>query len=105
MSIPCKWPIGPVMIEWCERNGLDATRIPDRNDAILVDEQDGQLWATVTYISLDRDRLGPEVAAAEWRSAQLRGDDLITDTWRVPVDSEPPVTPEWRALFDDQEDA
>ena len=99
---PGKWAVGEPMIEWCRRNGLDATRIPDRNDAILVGEQDGQLWATVTYVSLDRDRRGPEVTAAEWQRAQLCGGDFITDTWRVPVDSEPPLTPEWRALFGGQ---
>lgn len=98
VKAPNKWPVGAPMIEWCERNGLDATRIPDRPDAIVTEAREGQLWARVWHVVSEDDLpwpLGPDVLSAH------RRDDQVEYLRAVPVDSHPPLNPEWAALFPD----
>lgn len=95
-----KWAIGEPMIEWCERNGLDATRIPATEDAIVTAMYQGQLWAVIKFVITD-DELpwtpGPDVIE-KWSD----GDGFSGYTRSVQVDSEPPKTAQWVALFGDQ---
>ena len=96
-TAPSKWAVGGPMIEWCERNGLDASRIPDRPDAIVVRDDRSvphvALIAEVWHVLCDGDP--PVLNARQWRSS---GDE-VEYVRVVPVDSEPPLTPEWVALF------
>ena len=89
------------MIEWCERNGLDARRIPDRNDAITISDDLAQshvaLIADVVYIFGPDDDHVPHYPDAVAKFGD--GYDRVEITRRVPVDSEPPLNPEWVALF------
>ena len=94
-SAPSKWAIGSPMIEWCERNGLDATCIPDRNDAITIEHYGDELIADVAHIYVDK-------AAADYPDVVFKymdGDGRIEVTRRVNVDTKPPLNPEWVALF------
>ena len=98
-----RWAVGEPMIEWCERNGLDATRIPDRPDSITIrksehrrvcsKESHVQLHAEVWHVLCDGDP--PVLDARQWRSS---GDE-VAYMRVVPVDSEPPLNPERVALF------
>ena len=93
-----KWAIGAPMIEWCERNGLDATRIPDRPDAIVLERRDGELWARVWHVVCEDDlpwSPGPDVLESRFF------DEQVEYLRAVPVDSPPPLNAEWAALFPD----
>lgn len=95
VGLPSKWAIGEKMNEWCERNGLDATCIPDRNDAITIEHYGDELIADVVCIYRD-------ARAAEYPDIVFRyldGDGRIEVTRRVNADSKPPLNPEWVRLF------
>lgn len=98
-SAPSKWATGDPMVEWCERNGLDATRIPDRPDAITTERCMGVIFATVRMLVLEDDGSRDARRVCSDAASVSLAADHIEATHVVPVDSEPPVNPEWVALF------
>ena len=92
---PSKFAVGEPMIEWCERNGLDAYHIPDRSDAIEITEEPDGLSAVVLYIASDK------IKPQDVRDViEAWGDgDSTHFRFRAPVDSRPPLNPEWVQMF------
>ena len=105
------------MIEWCERNGLDTTRIPDRSDAIVTGAPPpthqpcpgacggarlaAHVWHLADLAAGETVRTEPDAGVIHSRSS---GDGWVEYVRCVPVDSEPPLNPEWAALFDEVHD-
>lgn len=98
-TAPSKWAIGEPMFEWCQRNGLDATRIPSGSDAVTVRaDVDGfafvaDVWHVLCEDDVPLREKHPD--AKEFRNTGYEAEYLRT----VPVDSHPPLNPEWVALF------
>lgn len=99
MKTMSKWAVGQPMIEWCERNGLDATRIPDRPDAITTERRMGVIFATVRMLVLEDDDSREVRRVCSDAASTSLINDRIEATHVVPVDSEPPLNPEWERLF------
>ncbi|MDO5501340.1 MAG: hypothetical protein Q4F67_16850 [Propionibacteriaceae bacterium] len=93
-----KWAIGPAMTQWCERNGLDARQVIDREDAIEIirDPDRPGLEAEVLHMLPHGEAVGDlpydDITSTRWG-------EYVMFTRRVPVDSYPPLNDEWVALF------
>lgn len=99
MKTMSKWATGAPMIEWCERNGLDATCIPDRPDAIITERRMGMIFATVRMLVLEDDDSREARRVCSDAVSTSMADGHIEATHFVAVDSEPPLNPEWAAVF------
>lgn len=98
LVFPDKYEMSGPIVEWCERNGIDPSRVPASSDALEVEPgPDGQLLAHVWFIVCDDDLPFRPPAGTRVRG----GSEELQYLRVVPVDSRPPVSQEWAALFGD----